>query len=633
MKFNTKQKLLILIAIIFSCLAVSASMEEKAKRSESMMEYLNGFFSESAGKAQNPHHTHASHKNSAKKHKKHHYRFKESGKFENITGGNPSSPAPAPNNTTASAGGNATAGGSSPILSEWFMISSPTFQNTKKFPLVTLWSGKKIKINLDAEFFRINDAFVKAQGDDKGPSEKFFWFRLSGLNIYYSLTKSDINILGAVAIQAISNVATGGGSSSGGNQTYCFSVTDFEASAWKICGISQNTTTQWVCQIKQLLGNADPSCSQGGNSNSQSNTTIVERNITQPIIIIPLPSRECNEGWNYQNNGADWECDCSVGREQAPIDLPSKEAALDSPVRPLFQYDEVSSTIKESTIEGQIIANTPLKIKLTENSMRIFHSKFGKVVTMDGAVYYAQEIIIHTPSEHTIQGKTYDMELQIVHYGQSKGDIAKQLILSFVFEKTPGVYNKFIDDLDIFNLPNPITKERQLTANVFIPKVLYSADDSDIPVLKPFSFYTYQGSLTAPPCTENTIIYVASKPIPLGSTAVQLFQEALRVPDLMNEKGDVIVSDWIPMSNRKTQPLNGRPVFHYNHEKYCGPDPERTPAQPEGHYEKIMKAMTNYFYVNGKEPSGLPNAFVVSEKEALGKTDNKGNEQQDRNSK
>jgi carbonic anhydrase len=273
---------------------------------------------------------------------------------------------------------------------------------------------------------------------------------------------------------------------------------------------------------------------------------------------------------------------------------------------------------KETTIDGMASSGKPLKLQLMDNTLKMFHRKFGKVVTMDGAIYYAQEIVVHSPSEHTIEGKKFDLEVQIIHYGQSKGDIAKQLVLSFVFEKTPGVYNKFIDDLDIFNLPNPITKERELTTNIFLPKILFSADDSDTPTMRPFSFYTYQGSLTMPPCTEQTIMYVASKPIPLGSTAIQLFQEALRIPDLMNHKGDVIVSNWIPQSNRGTQPVNGRPVFHYDHEKNCGPDPKKPKEQPKGHYEKVLKAATNYFYVNSEEPSGIPNAFVVSEQEATG---------------
>jgi len=59
--------------------------------------------------------------------------------------------------------------------------------------------------------------------------------------------------------------------------------------------------------------------------------------------------------------------------------------------------------------------------------------------------------------------------------------------------------------------------------------------------------------------------------------------------------------------------------FFYNHVKYCGPDPPAEKIKPKGHFEKVIKKLTNYFYVNGESPSGLPGAFVVSEKEALGK--------------
>jgi carbonic anhydrase len=611
MKFNIKASLLLGFAITLCCVLMVTSSSIKEKRTGSVMEFMNGFFSSSgvnndhdAEKVKERNHVKKTHKhkkqNKVKKHKN--YRFKENYKLElsNGTSGN-------------SSGGNATPT-SDPMLGDWFMISSQAFLNPSIFPPVTLHSGQKLTIHTDPDFFRINDAYEKAS-DDKPPTEKFFWFRLSGLNIYYSTTKTDINILGAVLVTAIERVGKHDGPMSGSNVTYCFSVQDIDRHNWKLCSLEQNITDKWVCAIKTLLNEDDPKCKP--NNGTDNNTKIIEKQITQPIIIIPLPSRQCNDGWNYQKNGDDWECDCSEGKEQSPIDLPSVEEAIDSPVKPLFQYEEVASSSKITTIDGQMRENAPLKLSLLENNLKIFHNKFGKVVTMDGAVYYAQEIIIHTPAEHTIEGKKFDMEVQIVHYGQSKGDIAKQIILSFVFEKTPGVYNKFMDDLDFFNLPNPISKERDITTNIFIPKILYSADDEEIPVMKPFSFYTYQGSLTTPPCTENTIIYVASKPIKLGSTAIQLFQEALRIPDIMNQKGDVIVSNWIPMSNRNIQELNGRPVFHYNHEKYCGPDPQR-PEPPRGHYEKVMKSLTKYFYVNGPQPSGLPNAFVVSEKEALG---------------
>jgi len=145
--------------------------------------------------------------------------------------------------------------------------------------------------------------------------------------------------------------------------------------------------------------------------------------------------------------------------------------------------------------------------------------------------------------------------------------------------------------------------------------------------MNPFSFYTYSGSITTPPCNENTIHYVASQPIAISSTVIALFKEALRYPDLQNEQGGIIVSDEsIMWSNRKTQKLNGRPVFHYDHKKYNCPTFKRLRKQfgnagTKGHYEKKESTSTSYFFVEGNEPSGMPGAYVVTEKEALGTED------------
>jgi len=135
--------------------------------------------------------------------------------------------------------------------------------------------------------------------------------------------------------------------------------------------------------------------------------------------------------------------------------------------------------------------------------------------------------------------------------------------------------------------------------------------------MKPFSFFTYQGSLTFPPCVEDTIVYVASKPLSIGTTALQLFTEALRIPDMMAQNGNVIVSDWLPISTRETQEINGRPIFHYDHIKQCGPEPKINVPEV-GHYEKIKVMSNKYFYINDLKPSGVPNAFLVSADEAKG---------------
>jgi len=210
------------------------------------------------------------------------------------------------------------------------------------------------------------------------------------------------------------------------------------------------------------------------------------------------------------------------------------------------------------------------------------------------------------------------MEVQVIHSGKTKGDIAKQVVLSFLFEKQPGISNQFIDSLDFFNLPSPAIKSRRLSGSLFLPKIFLSEDNKDFPIMKPFSFYTYHGSLTSPPCTQRTIMYVAANPLKIGTTALHLLQEALRMPDLVDPRGNVIQSPHLPTSNRSIQSLNGRAVFYFDHLKYCGPDLTHKRLKRKGHYEKVINKNIEYFYVNGIKPSGLPGALVVPKKEAMG---------------
>jgi carbonic anhydrase len=359
-----------------------------------------------------------------------------------------------------------------------------------------------------------------------------------------------------------------------------------------------------MCTIKKVIGQYDKDCYKVALADSE--ITVLTKKVTQPVILIPLPQRACNENWDYARSGDDWECECKEGKEQSPIDLPPKEKAQQSPVKPIFQYEEVDTK--------------NLKIVLEDGLLKIKNKNFGKIVTLDGSIFKAEEIRFHTPSEHKIGGKVMDMEMQIIHTGQTKGDIAKQVVLSFLFEKKPGSYNKFIDDVDFFNLPNPQMKSRDIVNKLYIPKILYGSDSEDFPVMKPFSFYTYEGSLTAPPCSERTIHYVASKPIPTAGLVLQLFKEAGRLPDMMDSAGNIIINTNLSMNARKIQPTNGRNIYYFSVKEVVGPEPEEpVKPKPEGHYEKVNRKMTQYFYVNDEVPSGLPGAFVVSESEAKGK--------------
>jgi len=231
------------------------------------------------------------------------------------------------------------------------MISSKAFHDFGRFPPIGMKDGSKIIIKVDNKDFRINDAHEKPDNPDKPPSNKFFWFRMSGLNLYYSATKSDINILGAISIETINSVLSTGTDASTELITTCFTVTDFSHSEWKICGLDEVVVKHWYCQIKAFLKEEDLIWCPVVDPSTQVIEKIV--NITQPIIIIPIPSRQCNQNWNYQKDGEDWECDCAQGKEQAPIDLPKTTEAIDSDVRPLFQYDRVEAGSTNPTIDGK----------------------------------------------------------------------------------------------------------------------------------------------------------------------------------------------------------------------------------------------------------------------------------------
>jgi len=501
----------------------------------------------------------------------------------------------------------------------WLTISSKRLEDEKIYPSVTLPDFTENWINTGPNSCRINRLYEKEKetNPEYPPTEYSFWFRISSRNFYYNSNSKSLNTLGSIEVSELKNIVK--------TKKHCFQIFSKKGLHWELCAQNFKLRNEWICTIKQLLHmNNLEECDK--NLPDEDNITYYETHVTQPIILIPEAAPYCNQGWNYQARGQDWECDCKEGKEQSPIDLPKKSKAIRTIVKPIFNYVEVEAKDVLNTRDGQKKSTKYVKLKNEENTIHINHDNFGNIVTLDGAVYKAEKVVFHTPAEHTIAGKRFDMEMQIIHYGQTKGDIAKQVILSFLFVKSPGTYNKFIDDIDFFTLPNIIKgqNERSLESNLYIPKIFYDSTDYDIPFMKDFSFYTYQGSLTSPPCTQNTIVYVASDPIPLGTTAIHLFHEALRMPDIRDSKGNITINMDVPNNNRQIQPRNGRNVFIYEKEPCFDLHKPHHHSKLNGHYEKAVKHTNNYYYVNNDKPSGMPGALVVSKEEALGGYSNWG---------
>ena len=226
--------------------------------------------------------------------------------------------------------------------------------------------------------------------------------------------------------------------------------------------------------------------------------------------------------------------------------------------------------------------------------------------------------MFHTPGEHTINGQTFDMEMSVLFYGRSKGDINRQITLNFLLKKKAGASNKLFEVLDMENidLPNPIDRETVINLKngkrFFIPDIFSNDETVNNVRQEPiFSFYQYDGSLTFPPCTENTQVFVASEPIEVGKAFVEMFEYSLKKPEYSNflSTKDGSYDDMnriATVSNRAVQPKNGRPILYFNRNDcitaFSKINKKVEKAEPVSHYEKVVTTVKKRIFVEGDKP-------------------------------
>jgi carbonic anhydrase len=201
---------------------------------------------------------------------------------------------------------------------------------------------------------------------------------------------------------------------------------------------------------------------------------------------------------------------CRSGASQSPIDLPAsgakKGAAQDKP-----HWD-------------------PVPIHATNNGYSVqVDDQAGGLLVVDGTTYTLKQLHVHSPSEHTIAGKSFAAEIHFVH----KSADGKLAVVALLLD--PGKENPTLAPF-LSHLPAKGA-----------PPVDAPQDTLDIAALLPAAprFLRYQGSLTTPPCTEGVSWLVLE---PDGSAQISSSElEALRGA--------------LPPNNlRPVQPLGAREV-------------------------------------------------------------------------
>lgn len=218
------------------------------------------------------------------------------------------------------------------------------------------------------------------------------------------------------------------------------------------------------------------------------------------MILIPLPSPVCNEDWNYGSKGTNWNCKCTEGFEQSPINV-ERRCVSNINETASFQWSKVKTSKLAAYYEENMMK---LKCK-SENPKECADVVFGRIIDADFTEYECNEIRFHTPAEHTIEGRKFDLEIQFIYHPTSEGDFKKKAAVAFLALQGSGKNNRFLDGLDLMNLPNVYQLKMDVKsvtndAEELDAEDLFKDVDDVYEYNGFFNYWRYIGSMTSPPC-------------------------------------------------------------------------------------------------------------------------------------
>ena len=199
---------------------------------------------------------------------------------------------------------------------------------------------------------------------------------------------------------------------------------------------------------------------------------------------------------------------CSEGHEQSPVDI--RGAHLNPALQPIqFHY-----------IGGEVtVENTGHTIEVLVDP--------GSYIVANGARYDLIQFHFHRPSEHAVRGRLSDMVIHLVHRS-ADGKLAVVAVLLNVDMGDPNATLSTIWE----HLPAKPGESERIT-DMVDPGGLLPEDRG---------YWTYTGSLTTPPCTEDVQWFVFQQPLTISREQLRAFTALYK------------------MNTRPLQPLHGRKI-------------------------------------------------------------------------
>jgi carbonic anhydrase len=246
--------------------------------------------------------------------------------------------------------------------------------------------------------------------------------------------------------------------------------------------------------------------------------SIISAFLMAALLAVPAgPRAQWKTHWSYEGaSGPEHWGDldpqyapCKTGHEQSPIDIQNTAKTE----LPALRFDYKSGPLK-------IINNGYTAVRVD------YSRENGNFLLVGEQRYELTQFHFHHPSEEYLHGQPSDMVLHLMHEA-ADGKIAGVAVLL-----RTGPANPHIAQLWKY-MPQSVSPAQEIAGAQINPADLLPADTA---------YYTYVGSLTAPPCTESVNWFVLKTPVNISAEQVSAFAKLY------------------PHDVRPLQPLNGRVV-------------------------------------------------------------------------
>jgi len=191
---------------------------------------------------------------------------------------------------------------------------------------------------------------------------------------------------------------------------------------------------------------------------------------------------------------------CNAGNTQSPIDIQSAVKAD----LPALQFKSKSGSLK-------YLMNNGYTIRVNYHDA----AGAGNLLIVGAETYQLTQFHFHHPSEEYIHGKPYDMVAHLM-YQSSDGKVVGVAVLlkagranatiQRIWEHMPKTESRVLTDFS--------HQEEEVAGVEIDPAGLLPQD---------LGYFTYMGSVTAPPCTEGVTWFVLKTPVEISAEQINAF--------------------------------------------------------------------------------------------------------------